>query len=366
MPSVADTYSAGLPLGKTVVLCLDGHAQTSVGALHWAMRHVVRERQTTLHIVTVLPPRLDMGALQPDDYFGWADVAVAEGCTAQAEKGEAAAREALLGALQVTESYKVGNECVTAVLQGEGGASGVGHSLVTYAKANNASVVIVGSRGYGTFKRGLAALAGLGSVSAHCVSELACPVICVKKAEALSALEERPPARLCIAVDNTTHSHQMLQWAADKLLHDHEELHLVTVCQTAMPELNCYPPAVTSDMSTEVARPEKSAERMEVHTVLMREAHRALDKALTILHSHGVPKHRIVTKVLEPEGGASEVGKSLVCYINRQQFFAAVVGNRCETNPWSRFFSHVLLGHSSVSKNCVQHVECPVVVYKHA
>lgn len=148
--------------------------------------------------------------------------------------------------------------------------------------------------------RGLAALAGLGSVSAHCVSELACPVICVKKAEALSALEERPPARLCIAVDNTTHSHQMLQWAADKLLHDHEELHLVTVCQTAMPELNCYPPAVTSDMSTEVTRPEKSADRMEVHTVLMREAHRALDKALAILHSHGVSRLSQLTIPRDP------------------------------------------------------------------
>lgn len=47
-------------------------------------------------------------------------------------------------------------------------------------------------------------------------------------------------------------------------------------------------------------------------------------------------KQRIVTKVLEPEGGASEVGKSLINYINRHNFFAAVVGNRCETSPWTR------------------------------
>jgi hypothetical protein len=48
---------------------------------------------------------------------------------------------------------QVGNACVTAVLKPEGGASGVGRSVVKYARQSNAAVVIVGSRGYGAFKR---------------------------------------------------------------------------------------------------------------------------------------------------------------------------------------------------------------------
>jgi len=355
-------------LGKAVVLCLDGHTETSQGALHWAMRHVVRRDDTTLHLVTVLPPKLVSDGYPVDDYFGIGNFALAEGVEAEASKREQAAHKALQLAVEDVEKYKVGNACVTAVLKPEGGASGVGRSVVKYARQSNAAVVIVGSRGYGAFKRGLAALAGLGSVSGHCVAELHCPVVCVKggvtgDVESECANNTREPSRLCIAMDNTAHSHRMLQWAAEKLVHEQDELHLITVCHATTPDLAVTPTPMMADIYSSVADPE-DATQAQVHDLLMREAERAIDKALEILKEKGVSNKRIVTKILEPEGGASEVGKSITQYINRGRFFCAVVGNRCQQNGWARFMSHVLLGHASVSEDCVHNVECPVVVYK--
>jgi hypothetical protein len=102
-----ESASAGLLLGKAVVLCLDGHTETSQGALHWAMRHVVRRDDTTLHLVTVLPPKLVSDGYPVDDYFGIGNFALAEGVEAEASKREQAAHKALQLAVEDVEKYKV-------------------------------------------------------------------------------------------------------------------------------------------------------------------------------------------------------------------------------------------------------------------
>jgi hypothetical protein len=50
-------------------------------------------------------------------------------------------------------------------------------------------LVVLGSRGMGSFKRSLMSFVGLGSVSDYCVHNLSCPVLVVK-AEA----DKLPPA----------------------------------------------------------------------------------------------------------------------------------------------------------------------------
>ena len=44
-----------------------------------------------------------------------------------------------------------------------------------------------------------------------------------------------------------------------------------------------------------------------------------------------VKEDSIFSKVLEPEGGASDVGLSIVNYVNKHNFNATVIGNRCES-----------------------------------
>lgn len=47
-------------------------------------------------------------------------------------------------------------------LKPEGGASDVGDSIVHYARENGADILVVGSRGMGSFKRAIMSFVGLG------------------------------------------------------------------------------------------------------------------------------------------------------------------------------------------------------------
>lgn len=51
-------------------------------------------------------------------------------------------------------------------------ATGVGDSLVEFAKAKGVDMVAVGSRGMGSMKRSLMSLVGLGSVSDYVLHQL--------------------------------------------------------------------------------------------------------------------------------------------------------------------------------------------------
>lgn len=68
----------------------------------------------------------------------------------------------------------------TAQVSPNGGACGVGESIVQYVKHTGQDIVVVGSRGMGAVKRAVLSLAGVGSVSEYAVNHLHCPVVVVK------------------------------------------------------------------------------------------------------------------------------------------------------------------------------------------
>ena len=70
-------------------------------------------------------------------------------------------------------------ECKLHCLPAAGGASGVGESIVAWAKRENADLVVVGSRGMGGAKSTLMSLVGLGSVSSYLLHHLHSPVAVV-------------------------------------------------------------------------------------------------------------------------------------------------------------------------------------------
>jgi len=68
-----------------------------------------------------------------------------------------------------------------------GCSSGVGDSLVEFARAKGVDMVAVGSRGMGSMKRSLMSLVGLGSVSDYVLHQLHVPVLVVHTGQAPTA-----------------------------------------------------------------------------------------------------------------------------------------------------------------------------------
>lgn len=89
-------------------------------------------------------------------------------------------------AVKMAKSDKIGinkNNVSYRVLLPEGGASGVGATLVSHADQINATMVVVGGRSLGAMKRMGLSLIGLGSVSDYVVSNVGnCPVVVVHHA----------------------------------------------------------------------------------------------------------------------------------------------------------------------------------------
>jgi len=99
---------------------------------------------------------------------------------AQKQHDEQHATEVLRDAVHQAITAGVTKSCLHAhALPAAGGASGVGDSLVEFAKAKGVDMVAVGSRGMGSMKRSLMSLVGLGSVSDYVLHQLHVPVLVV-------------------------------------------------------------------------------------------------------------------------------------------------------------------------------------------
>lgn len=72
--------------------------------------------------------------------------------------------------------------------------TGVGDSLVEFAKAKGVDMVAVGSRGMGSVKRSLMSLVGLGSVSDYVLHQLHVPVLVVHAGQGAAAAAAATPA----------------------------------------------------------------------------------------------------------------------------------------------------------------------------
>ena len=127
----------------------------------------------------------------------------------------------------------------------------------------------------------------MGSVSQFCVQNLHCPTICVKQEQGFvhhapnspseSRLHSAP--RICMAVDNTEHSYAMLQWAARHLIGDGDDIHLISVAHSHMPpcaDLGLH-------RTAPLVLPCNASPEGSLSILLIREAHRAIQKAKEIL-----------------------------------------------------------------------------------
>lgn len=166
---------------RTVVLAIDDSPHSS-HALDWTVSHLAHPQDEVHCVVVALPvpyPILDESS---------AAVAALEAQEWQhsSERNFAYARElASRAAAAAVASGKVERgRAVAEALVPEGGASDVGAAIVKYAKRQQADLVVVGSRGMGSWKRSVMSFVGLGSVSDYAIDNLSCPVVVVKTHEA--------------------------------------------------------------------------------------------------------------------------------------------------------------------------------------
>eukprot|EP00887_Chlorella_sp_A99_P000632 scaffold5.g632.t1 len=294
------------------------------------------------------------------------------------------------------------------LLPAAGGASGVAESLVACAKEKKADLLVLGSRGMGATKRTLMSMVGLGSVSDYCVHNAPCPVAVVRAegdaaatAAAVPTAAERKARRraprrggeghkVLVSIDDSQLAKKALAWA---LHHCMDELHLVCV---ALP----IPYPIVHEDAVEAA-PLQSEEAEEATAESLRyarevkawegrlrgssggpgspgAAHAGGAAAVAAVAPHDPPSHhngaswrpslsdidksRIFFKALYPEGGASDVGESIVHYAKANKVDLLVVGARGMGAIKRAVMSFVGLG--SVSDYCVHNSACPVVIVK--
>ncbi len=199
--------------------------------------------------------------------------------------------------------------------------------IVRLAEELDAGLVIMGSHGFGPFKRVL-----LGSVSDSVVRHANTSVL-VARGEAY-----RLPGRVLLAIDGSKESHLATRAAAEVAAAAGSELHVLSVLETAqlLPQMS-YPGPEAWETSGTVEEAEQHARRL-----LSRVSERIEAEGGTVKESHlavGKPDKEIV-------GLAGELGAELV-----------VLGSR-----GLGAVGRVLLG--SVSDSVVRHALCSVLVVR--
>lgn len=164
--------------------------------------------------------------------------AVTSAWDAQRQRDGLVAEDTLKEAIEVVNGMGIKLRAVhTHALPASGGASGIGATIAEYATSRGVDVAVVGSRGLGAFKRSLMSVVGLGSVSDYCTHHLHCPVLVVRQGclETLSVAQpdpEHPSAdkrKIAVALDNSSHSMAMFEWALNNLIRETDILHVISV-----------------------------------------------------------------------------------------------------------------------------------------
>jgi nucleotide-binding universal stress UspA family protein len=149
---VSQSPEAGSPRATGVVVGVDG-SDESAAALRWAARQADLTGASLLAVISWQIPALAYGSfvsVAPEQY-----------------SFAGAAEEVVAKAVAPISAEHPGLEVTTLVVQGP-------PALVLLHAAEDAALLVVGSRGHGAFTGML-----LGSTSEHCVSHASCPVVVV-------------------------------------------------------------------------------------------------------------------------------------------------------------------------------------------
>eukprot|EP00878_Enallax_costatus_P005041 GHUV01005301.1.p1 GENE.GHUV01005301.1~~GHUV01005301.1.p1 ORF type:complete len:255 (+),score=93.35 GHUV01005301.1:104-868(+) len=197
--TLTDTEQQG-PL-RRVCLAIDDSVHSQY-ALTWFQQNVLRSRDEVHVVVVALPvpyPVLDetsaaVAALEAQQWRASTEKSLEYARSLAAKAAVSVSAAASSAGLQ-------GVDVNSRPLLPAGGASDVGASVCKYAQENKIDLVLLGSRGMGSFKRSLMGFVGLGSVSDYCVHNLSCAVAVIKaEADQLPAAAPSGAAQPAAAV----------------------------------------------------------------------------------------------------------------------------------------------------------------------
>ena len=208
--------------GKKIVIAIDD-SDCSLSAAKWAYQTIIQPGDEVQLIACEALITAGMAPAAPLATAG--SVAALTANYQQALRDEEHRVKALLVHVknEVLKDPNAHIHCLPAA----GGASGVGESIVTWAKKEHADLVVVGSRGMGAAKSTFMSVVGLGSVSSYLLHNLQTAVAVVHGTE-LTAPKERK--RVMVALDDSEMARYAEKWAISNILGAQEdELHLVSV-----------------------------------------------------------------------------------------------------------------------------------------
>ncbi|KAF8068226.1 hypothetical protein HT031_001912 [Scenedesmus sp. PABB004] len=342
-----------------VLVAVDG-SKHGTDALLWSARQLWREG-VSLDVVTVLPPvAMNVYPVAPVATAA-AVAAVTHQWEAQKVADEAHATEILRAAVAEALDAGVTKSCLHAhALPAAGGASGVGDSIVEFAKAKGVDVVVIGSRGLGSIQRSLMSFVGLGSVSDYVIHQLHVPVLVVHGDGTTPAAAEEggPSRRVVLALDDSVHSQYALAWVQQHVLRSGDEVHVVVV---ALP----VPYPILDETSAAVAALEAQQWRASAEASVEYAQALAAKAAVAVAASASAAGHERVSAVsaaLLPEGGASDVGASVCKYAADHKADLVCLGSRGMGSFKRSLMGFVGLG--SVSDYAVHNAACAVAVIK--
>lgn len=304
------------PAAGPVVVGVDGSI-ASERALLWAAEHAFR-MQVGLRVVLVRTHPVPVTAVAPAPVWPWPVVHQRD------EQGVADTRKMLAEIVSATIPAKFDDNVKVDVIDGDGASS-----IIEVAREHRASLIVVGRRGRGGFKRLL-----LGSVSDEVATYAPCPVVITGKQQ-----EWEPQSTIVVGVDGSPDSDRALAWAAHQAGLVGSRLHVV----------HAWEPPYAAPDSLAGTMPFLAGDQAE----LAKHAQKILDDSI----ARSIPTDTSLTvtsAVLEgyPSAVLTEVASG-------DHAELLVIGTRGLGG-----FSSMLLG--SVAHQCLHHAVCPVAVIRPA
>lgn len=310
---MSETGSARQDPGP-VVVGVDGSV-VSEQALLWAAEHAYRIG-ADLRVVLVRTHPVPVTAVAPAPVWPWP--VVHQRNEQDVAKTSELLREIVTATIPATYDTRV----TVDVVDGDS-ASG----LIEMAREHRASMIVVGRRGRGGFKRLL-----LGSVSDEVATYATCPVVVTSKAQSW-----RPESTIVVGVDGSDDSDRALAWAADQARLAGSRLHVVHAWDrpyVAPDSLAGTVPFLAEDQAA-----------------LARSAEAVLQDSLARV----IPDQSGLTVTSEVVEGYPSAVLTEVASSDHAQLL--VIGTRGLGG-----FSSMLLG--SVAHQCLHHAVCPVAVIR--
>ena len=297
-----------------VVVGVDGSV-VSERALLWAAEQA-RRTGVALRVVLVRPHPIPVTAMATDPVWPWPVI------HARNEQDVAAAKELLTTTVESTIPNETEIDIEVDVVDGP-----TGSSLIDVAVEVNASMIVVGRRGIGGFKRLL-----LGSVSEEVSTYAMCPVV-VTAADA----EPSDSPVVVVGVDGSERADIALRWAGEQARVTRARLHVVHTWE----RLYIAPDSIAGTLRS-IGPDADEVEALERQVLLD-----VVDRARADLEGievttelrDGHPSEQLVE-------AASDAGAQLL-----------VVGTRGLGG-----FTSMLLG--SVAQQSLRHATCPVAVIR--